>query len=434
MIKLSKYITVLILMNFNLSYSDTLTLKNAVETALMNNYSIRIAKKSNQIAGNNVIPGNAGMLPKIDVVAGYNFSNTDLNMLLITGQQIKQDGNISKTVNGGVQLSWTILDDMGMFISYERLKALKSKSDIEFKISVENLIKEISRAYYNSLLFEQNLEVISESIKLSNLRIERIKNKMDFGNSTSIELLKAVVDLNTDSANFKRTLLNLNSAKRLLLYLMGNQSNTDFVVDRNIDFRINNELNNLVNLARKSSNTILQAIKNKEITDLDYQLIKTNFMPKVNLTASYSYNRTDADAGFMLVNQNSGLSSGINLSWNIFDGMRTNLQAQNTKLISEMNSLTVEMLSDQIDMAVRNNFDEFTEKKNILEMDLSNLNAAEQNLNRSLDLYNLGQITSVELREAQLNLTRAKMRINESTIDAKLSEIELGILTGTLKY
>lgn len=413
---------------------ESIDLKNAVEKALLNNYSIRIAKSSNKIAENNVSPGMAGMLPRVDVVAGYNYSNTDLYMVLLTGQRIEQDGNVAKTVNGGVQLSWTILDDMAMFISYERLKSIKERSDIEFKISVENTVKEITRTYYNALLIKKNLEVLDESISLSNRRLQRINDRLNFGTSTSLELLRAQVDLNTDSANYKRSELNYNNTIRMLVYLMGEKVAKSYEIENIINFNTNRTIDELRSLAQKSNNTILQAVQNKEITELDYKLIQTNYMPRINLTAGYNYSRTDADAGFMLVNQNMGLSSGVNLSWNIFDGMKTNIQAQNTKLMSEMNSITIEMLRNQIDMAVLNNYNAFDEKKKIYEMDIANLTAAEQNYQRSLDLFELGQISSLELREAQLNLSRSKMRINESLLDAKLSEVELNILTGTLAY
>lgn len=432
--KLLVHIILFIVITLPVFSQEKIDIKGAIEKALLNNYSIRIAKTTNKIAENNVAPGNAGMLPKVDVVAGYNYSNTDLYMVLLTGQRIEQNGNVSKTVNGGVQLSWTILDDMGMFISYERLKSLKEKSDIEFRISVENTVRDISRTYYNALLLKKNLEVLKESISLSNKRLDRIKDKVDYGASTSLELLRAQVDLNTDSSNYKRTELNFNNVVRTLIYLMGDNLNQNYILENDVNFITNRTLQEFRQLAQKSNNNILQAVQTKEITELDYRLIQTNYMPRVNLTASYTYSRTDAEAGFMLINQNVGLATGLNLSWNVFDGMRTNIQSQNSQLIKEMNSIGIDMIRNQIDMAVLNNYDAFEEKKNIYLMDVSNLAAAEQNYQRSLDLFELGQISSFELREAQLNLSRSKLRINESLLDAKISEIELNILSGTLSY
>ncbi|MDX9790544.1 MAG: TolC family protein, partial [Candidatus Kapabacteria bacterium] len=158
-----KYILniIILLISYNIAWGqEIINFKAAVEKALLNNYSIRIAKESNKIADNNVSPGNAGMLPKIDIVGGYNYTNQDIYIVMMTGQRIEQAGNIAKSVNGAVQLSWTLLDDMGMFISYERLKSLKSKSDIEFKISVENTVKDISNTFLNALLLKRNLDVL----------------------------------------------------------------------------------------------------------------------------------------------------------------------------------------------------------------------------------------------------------------------------------
>ncbi|MFA5512000.1 MAG: TolC family protein [Candidatus Kapaibacterium sp.] len=432
-----KYILniIILLISYNIAWGqEIINFKAAVEKALLNNYSIRIAKESNKIADNNVSPGNAGMLPKIDIVGGYNYTNQDIYIVMMTGQRIEQAGNIAKSVNAAVQLSWTLLDDMGMFISYERLKSLKSKSDIELKISVENTVKDISNTFLNALLLKRNLEVLQESIELSRHRLKRIEDRLDYGVSNSVEILKARVDLNTDSANFMRTELNYRNSLRMLKFLMGVSSDMQITPDTNINFINFKSLEEYRNSARKSNASILQAVKNKEITELEHELLQTNYMPKLNFTASYSYQRSDADAGFLLINQNIGLATGLNLSWNIFDGLKTNIQSQNNKISSEINSITIEMLRSQIDMAVINNYEAFSEKKKILDMDIANLEAAESNYRKSKDLYESGQISSVELREAQLNLSRAKMRINESLIDAKHSETELNILSGTLSY
>lgn len=417
-----------------LSSAEKITFKDAVERALLRNHSIKMAKVTTRIAENNVSPGNAGMLPRIDVNGGYNYSNTDLFINLVTGQRIEQSGNVSKTVNGGVQLSWTILDDLGMFINYEKLKELKNKSDIEFKISIDNTVRDIAKAYYNLILLDKNLDVLNESILLSSKRIERLKNRQEYGGATGVEILRAQVDLNTDSANFKRAQINFNNTVRLLQFLLGEKFSSEIEIDSTVNLNAKKDLQEYRDLARKTNNLILQQVKSKQITELDYKLIKTTFMPKLNFTLGYNFNRSDADAGFILVNQSYGLNSGLNLSWNIFDGQKSTIQAENSKMLAEINNITIDMVSTQIDMAVINNYESLQEKMNIHKMDIDNLNAAEQNYLRTKELYDMGQITSVELREAQLNLNRSKLRINESLIDAKLSEVELNILAGSLNY
>ena len=83
------------------AYGEILTLREAIEIALENNYSIKTFRKLSDVAKNNATFGNSGMLPKIDAVAGMNYSNTNIDMELDVGPQpmeIKKDGNAQKSI------------------------------------------------------------------------------------------------------------------------------------------------------------------------------------------------------------------------------------------------------------------------------------------------------------------------------------------------
>ena len=85
-----------------------LTLKDAVEIALKNNYNIQLSQNNKAIAGNNVTLGNAGFLP---LVTGNATSNNSIQ----TTKQTRSDGTFNdikgahnSNLNYGVNLNWTI--------------------------------------------------------------------------------------------------------------------------------------------------------------------------------------------------------------------------------------------------------------------------------------------------------------------------------------
>ena len=57
---------------------------------------------------------------------------------------------------------------------------------------------------------------------------------------------------------------------------------------------------------------------------------------------------------------------------------------------------------------------------------------ATDNYNRSNERYKLGQTTSVELRQEQINLLNAQTSRNLAKYNAKLAELQLLQLTGQL--
>ena len=65
----------LLFISITLVAQEKLTLQQAIEMALKNNYDINIVKNNAIIAANSNTLGNAGMLPKVDLQASTNLAN-----------------------------------------------------------------------------------------------------------------------------------------------------------------------------------------------------------------------------------------------------------------------------------------------------------------------------------------------------------------------
>jgi outer membrane protein TolC len=56
----------------------------------------------------------------------------------------------------------------------------------------------------------------------------------------------------------------------------------------------------------------------------------------------------------------------------------------------------------------------------------------QNNFDRTFQQFKIGQISSIEFRQAQLNLLNAQTSLNLAKFDAKLAEVQLLQLTGQL--
>ena len=411
---------------------DIMTLEEAVKITLANNYSVIMSKKSAEIADNNRGAGNAGMLPKLDITAGYQYNNKDIDLELAGGNRIKQDGNTDRAYNYAAQLSWTLFDGMAMFITYDKNEALKEKSDIELQVAMENSLRNLYSAYFESARLRQEINVLKSSLQISRNRLQKTLDKAEFGNAPKIETLQAKVDLNADSSQYLQTELAYKNSIRNLNFIMGRDVLLEFEPDTSVTFITLFTLKEMKILAMQANTSINSAIKTKEISAFDRQLILSAIYPRINANASWSFNKSEADAGYMLSNQSSGLGVGLNLSWNIFDGLKTNTAAENARLLEEINETTYQQLISQVDMSMTNAYDTWKRRMKIYRLEEDNLEAAELNFQRSEELYKLGRLSSIELREAQLNLVRSQNRILNARYQAKISETELLLLSGQM--
>lgn len=429
---LISFATIFILAAFQLVSAELLELRNAVEKGMEYNFSVRIAKQRYEISDKNVNFGNAGGMPRLDLSGGATFKTNDIDLTFAEGSSIKKDGNSDKNYSYGAQLSWTLFDGMAMFARMDQFDLIRSRSQIEVQAAMEGMIRELTTAYYDAVRLKQDLKTLQESIEINMDRLQRIENKIQFGSSMKLELLRAKVDLNADSSKYLETETSLLNAKRRINYIIGERIDTEYEFQNDVDFPALPEFDELKNNAMAYNTSINTALKNKQISEADKRVIISSYYPRLAANGAYNFNRNDADAGFILKNQSAGFSVGLTASWNIFNGFQDDIRRQNAEMNIMINDIQIEQLKSQIELTIYNAWELYTRRMQILRMEEQNLETSEQNFTRSRELYDLGQVTSVDLRNAQLSLQRSRNAINTAKFLAKVAETELLIISGKI--
>jgi len=426
--------TVLCLWGYFCLSQDTLILEEAIKIGLENNYAIRIAKRSAAIAKNNQSIGTAGMLPSVDLKASQNFSKNDTYLKLadIDGTEIKTPGARSDALNASVELSWTLFDGFNMFITYNKLKVLKEIGQIDAQLSIETTISQIIAVYYDIVQQKKNLEAARNAVSISELRLLRAETKAEFGGATSIEVLRAKVDLNTDKSSFLQQKLSLSNAKRKLNQLLARDINTDLEVVSTIDLPAMPSLEELKDQAMNQNSSIFKQIKNKLLSELDYKLVRASKYPRISLSSSYALSATNSEGGFITTNQNIGPGVGLTGSFNIFNGFNRRTKKQNAIISMSISELQYQELKSQLDLEITNAWWTYQNRMELLQLEKENLQTAQINMDRSTDLYHLGQLTSIEYRQAQMNYIQTQKRLINAQYLAKLSETDILRLSGKL--
>ena len=120
------------------------------------------------------------------------------------------------------------------------------------------------------------------------------------------------------------------------------------------------------------------------------------------------------------------------MRYNLYDGGLRKVQEQNTKLNIEGQNLAKEELIRNIERDITNAWHDYQNALFVIETEKSNLSTSEVNFERTEELYKAGQISSVEFRQAQLNLLSASNNYINAQYDAKQIEIQLNFLTGRI--
>ncbi len=419
----------------SISFSqEKLTLDEAIRSCLLNNYEINIIKKDIEIADNNVSRGNAGMLPTIDARAGYRYSNPNRRIEFAgnINPPIERDGANVENINYSVELNWTLFDGFAMFANYDKLQTFKELSDIQMQIMIENKVREVVNNYLNVLNLQENINTLKQSLELSTERINKIKDQIEYGVSSKSQLLQAQVEYNLDSSAMLSAELSLANSIRSLNYSMGLKLDKKFTVENNITFNSLDNYDVVKNKVFQKNSNINFAIKNQKITELDYDVILANYYPRLALVGDYAYNRTQDDANFTTLILNRGPSLALNASWNLFNANRNSVEAQKNKIEQERGEIEIDNIKSSIELNLINLWDSYQRQRQILELENSNYTISKENYDRAFEEFNFARITSIELRQAQINLILSENRIIASKSELKNIESQIYLLMGEL--
>ena len=174
------------------SQETILTIQQAIETALKNNYDIKIIANVSEQAKNNNTPGNAGMLPEIDANGSYTRSSNSLKQKYNNGLEVDRDASVSTNAIADLGANWTIFDGMKMFHTKNKFSELSMQSRDQLKIQIENSLQEVISSYYAIVRHQQLLKSMREELLFSDERV-KISDRKSRERSRPLPLLTLVV-------------------------------------------------------------------------------------------------------------------------------------------------------------------------------------------------------------------------------------------------
>lgn len=412
---------------------NTLTREAAVRATLENNYGIRVAKNSVEVAKNNTDRGANGYMPTVNASAGptANFGgatqkfNGPLDDVEITNA-------FSWGASAQVGANYTLFDKSRDY-SLDQLNEVVDLSNLQLRQTMEGSLLQVFNAYYEVARLSENLNVLEKSLEVSKRRLERAKIRFDYGQGNRIEALNAQVDIQRDSVNLLNAEQQLANAKRNLNYLMGVPVTTDFQVDTTVTYATALSEPQLVADAKTKNVAILAADQNLVIREMDLKIIDATKKPTIgsNLGYAYTYSKS-APGAFIASSTNRGFNGGVTLSWNLFDGGRREVQTQNTQLAIQNQLIQKEQLQEELERDVRNAWEAYQNALFVLRVEEQALSTNRLNLGRTQELFEAGQISSVEFRQAQLNLLNSETSLSRAKYNAKVVELTLLQLSGGL--
>jgi len=405
---------------------ELLQLDEAVAIALQKNHQIKVNRNTAQISKNNVHLGNAGFLPRVDILSAATYSDLELQSKAGT---IREQSTLN---SAQIVFSYNLFNGLGGYFTLKNLRAQAEGGKLAARQNIELTIMQVIGAYYNVAAAEEALNIRKDALQISRERLQRINKKAVYGQANKIDLLNAQVDFNADTTAYLSAQLQLTEARRNLNLLLGRDVNTDYSVDTQVTFAAVASQEKLKASAFQNNASYLLAQSQLRQARYALRQVQSSYYPQLSLTSAYGYSQTASDLNLVLDNPNRSLTAGLTLSMNLFNGFQNKIQKQNARIAMNNQHILLERMRLSLEKDLDNAYTAYRNQRFILELEQTNLNAAELNFKRSQELYNLGHLTATDFRAAQLNLIQARYRLSQAKFQAKSAETELLRLSGKL--
>lgn len=425
-------ILVFFLCILNGNAQELLTLKDAVQIALENNYEIKIAKNELEIDESNVTPGNAGMLPSVTASITNNNSIQNLSQTRADGTVTSLDNAKNNSLTYGVSLGWTIFDGLRMFAMRDQLQELQKLGENQLKLTIITKISDVQVAYFDLVQQQQQLIALDSTLVISNQRVSLAQNRFTIGKASKLEVLNAQVDINTDKVSLLRQKERYINAKILLNQILARDITLDFKVADNFIMEQQLDFTKLKSLAEQQNPQVAALIISKKVAELELKKIKSGRYPTVRLNTGYNFSDNESSLGFTTQSAARGFNYGFTAALNLFDGFAQKRNEKIANLQIDNSSILIEQQNLELNAQLATAYQTYVTNLELIELEEKNEAIAKQNLNITLDKFRIGTITTLEFRTAQLNYVNATVRYSNAQFQAKLSEITLRELAGTI--
>lgn len=420
-------LTLVVFLPALVSGQQNLSLSDALNKALQQNYTIHIVKRSQEVAETNNTWGAAGRFPTVNFSLSSN-NRADFN---------EDRDYVMNGVTPGLSVNWLLFDGFAIIITKDKLETLENLSQGHTSIVIEQTIHSVIQAYYRAVLEKEKLAVVKEVMDLSRDRYDYTLMQKEIGSAVTYDVLQAQNAWLEDKAGFMQQEVTFRNAVRDLDFLMGvegEQTYTcteEFVAPRN-----EYVLETLKSKMLKSNKTLKNQYLNLMLREKEIQLAKSMYFPVLSLRSGIESvtTRMNYEGLPASTKQSYDLYANLALTFNFFDGGAKKRALRIAQIQEDAGQIEIEEMKHSLTNELGKLYDLYQVRNDLYNVTEENLDAAHLNMEISGDRFHAGTINSFNYRDVQLiylNAATNKLNAVYNLIDTDtaLMRITGGIIT-----
>ncbi len=391
-------------------FGGPLSLADAINLALHQSPAILRAQKELQASEGIAIQTRAVALPAIGIAGSYaRVQSTDLDVIEAPGVTFGTPQTWSSQVKLVQSLYWG-----GRMLSALRAARLtRDQSVLTYQTALADTVLAVQLAYYDVLLAAQQIIVQEASVGLLTNELADTTRRFEAGTVPRFNVLRAEVELANARPKLITARYNLRISKNNLANILGLDipHGTDENIPLNLSGRLEPEpfevqLPHAIDVALEKRPELGALRKAEGLRREDVVTAKAGYKPVLQGYFGYDLHNSMLTSDPTTVNY--GWIAGVQLSWNPFDGFRTQGRIKEATANYERAGIEIDDKRRGIELEVRTDYSNFMEAREVLETEKKVVEQGEEALRLASARSDAGTGTQLDVLSAQTALTDAR--------------------------
>ncbi len=396
--------------------TDSLSLERAIAIALEHQPLMRAAEASTRSAAGSVTQAQAAYYPS--VVASGNVTRTD--GVFVFNPSIPPKGQTYNNYTTGLQFQGNIFD-FGKTI--ERVAASNKFLDAAnagYDSTRDEVILSVQLAYFGLIQAEQVAIVNQEAVDQAEQHLKQAKANYTVGIRPQLDVTKAEVDLANAKVNLIRAVNQVRLSKLGLENAMGVRSTGKYRIQHGFNVEpMNMSLDSIKSVTMVQRPELIAA---RSLVDANASLASAAWnqhLPTLSYTSGWNWSNFDPSPLFRR------WTAGLTFSFPVFDGLAISSQVEQARANTDLARAGLELLNESVLLEVERNYLGLKEADEEITASTKLLEQAEENLNLAERQYAAGVGTELDVSDAQLSLSNARITKIQSLFDYNIALVRL---------
>ena len=311
-----------------------------------------------------------------------------------------------------------------------------TKADLE---AIKNVVKaRVAQNFFGLERAQQAKRAIEAQVGVDRAQVERAEALLRVGRGAPADVATARRNLASDQIQLLAARTTVGQARRTFNLQLGRSPKKEVVLvmppqvaSSTVVERFVPELGQLLTFARRYRPDLERERAALAAAEKEVTIARSAYWPTFNLRAQYNRNSRRPDRIFANPLENYTATVDVAMQWNLFEGFATNAAVERAQVGFRKQKATYREQERQVFSQVEDGLQRYQNQQEATRFAQAQFDAAQEAVRLARGLYEAGRGTSLELRDAELGLTQARIAIINARLDAAIAFADLVQAVGT---